>query len=1193
MTDIISTGIAIDSSDAVKAKKDLDNLATTGEKVDTALDKVQKAGDRTGKTLATLSANTRKVADSSAEMVKHMEGLNSAQARQEALLKQIGSSFAGLTQAILGSAAATRQQQQATQAAAKATQEQSKAAQDAAKAKKAEAQAAKEAAQAARQAQQQAEREAATRASAAAAAERYIQKLRDEVRLHGASRAQIEAHRAAQMGLTAEQQKTARALGGQLDALERNKRSMSGFQTIAANVGTAVAVAFAAKKVYDFADSLFKASAEAQRLRTTLQFATGNAEKDFSYVTRVADDLGLQFSSTADAYAKFAAAAKGTTLEGEGARRVFESISKAAAVMGLSSEQASGALLALQQMISKGTVQAEELRGQLGERLPGSFQIAARAMGVTTAELGKLLEQGQVVASDFLPKFAAELERSLGDAPERAANRLDASMNRLDNAWGKFKRTVGDSGVSEYMASRYNLVTDALDGITESMQSAERAGGGFISQAVAGTGAVLAFLNPLNAISPSAQSAGGKLKEAETRLKELQERARHGVDVSVEMGQLVLLIAKLRQAKAEIDGFSAGAGRGSVNPPTIAQMAAQRAQLDGELSAYFSENARQTKAQVRTEEIGKAIAANAKLVKSVNERLTGEERINALLKLRTTLETEVSNINEKYKDKKGPKTPDTTRRDDKAQLAFDLEDIRSDQERALNTITNKEQLLDAQRSASLVREEDYWEQKKKLQADGDRVREEALTKEIERMRKETFSGANATADKLANDRKIKASETELAKQRENAAARQEVLSIQQKSALEQIVIQYKQAEAAAQSYVDTISRQNQRDLDSMGLGSFQRQINSRINQREDQHLGRVEQLQGQFRANQITKEQLEKYLEIEESAYQRSLQLDREYWDKKREQQKDGLLGAQEALQNYIDEIDNAYERSSKLFSEGLDSLTDGLTGLLTGDKGQTLRDFGKKFVDQITKGIVEQQFTKPIAQWLQSQLSDPESGLGNFFGGLLGGNKDGSTLLGDLLGVGGSKTGASARGSSMGNPIYVKSVDSLLGSASTGSAGGGGGGLLGSLIGGAASLFGGFSNSTAGTLANALPGDSLDNLFKLTGGWKGWDEGGYTGNGGKHEIAGAVHRGEYVVNAEATRALGLSFLERLNRAGHGYASGGFARSVATGNLQAPSSSAYHYSPTINVDGDIDKRTANQLSNRLSREQRIAQARMR
>src|SRR5690606_8668116 len=144
---------------------------------------------------------------------------------------------------------------------------------------------------------------------------------------------------------------------------------------------------------------------------------------------------------------------------------VFESISKASAVMGLSADQSAGALLALQQMVSKGTVQAEELRGQLGERLPGAFQIAARAMGVTTAELGKMLEQGQVIADDFVPKFARQLEQELGGAAEKAATRLDAAVNRFDNAWERLKRNIGDSGVSQAMASELSALSRDITAI--------------------------------------------------------------------------------------------------------------------------------------------------------------------------------------------------------------------------------------------------------------------------------------------------------------------------------------------------------------------------------------------------------------------------------------------------------------------------------------------------------------------------------------------------------------------------------------------------------------------------------------------------------------------------------------------------------------------------------------------------------
>jgi tape measure domain-containing protein len=112
--------------------------------------------------------------------------------------------------------------------------------------------------------------------------------------------------------------------------------------------------------------------------------------------------------------------------------------------MGLSGEQTEGAFLALGQMMSKGTVSAEELRGQLGERIPGAFQIAAKAMGVTTAQLGKMMQQGEVVASEFLPKFGNELEKRFGKQAAGASESLQANLNKLDASWQRLKVSIGN-----------------------------------------------------------------------------------------------------------------------------------------------------------------------------------------------------------------------------------------------------------------------------------------------------------------------------------------------------------------------------------------------------------------------------------------------------------------------------------------------------------------------------------------------------------------------------------------------------------------------------------------------------------------------------------------------------------------------------------------------------------------------------
>lgn len=235
----------------------------------------------------------------------------------------------------------------------------------------------------------------------------------------------------------------------------------------AKSVGKLIGGAFSIVALERFASAVVKTTQEMERIQKRLDFAG----QDFEYVREVSDKLGLSLLSTASDFSKFAAATKGTALEGEQARQVFESIAQASAVMGLSTEQTSGALKALEQMVSKGTVQAEELRGQLGERLPGAFNIAARAMGVTTQELGKMLEQGQVLASDLLPKLAVELKKTYqGEAPK-----LTRAINAIDTSFDSLMITLGATGAQDGVISAMNGTADAVDGISLAIKGLDNA----------------------------------------------------------------------------------------------------------------------------------------------------------------------------------------------------------------------------------------------------------------------------------------------------------------------------------------------------------------------------------------------------------------------------------------------------------------------------------------------------------------------------------------------------------------------------------------------------------------------------------------------------------------------------------------------------------------------------------------------
>ncbi len=226
--------------------------------------------------------------------------------------------------------------------------------------------------------------------------------------------------------------------------------------SVAAQLAGIVTAAAAARAAVSAVQSVLQKGLEAESLKVQFDFAfsgdNARAGEELAWVRALVEELGLELESTARSYAKLAAASRGTALEGEATRDIFRAVASAATVMRLSTEQTEGALLAIQQMISKGNVQAEELRGQLGERIPGAFQIAARAIGVTTQELDGMLKKGEVIAADFLPKFAAELQRSVGGSLGTASQSLGADLNRIANRFTEFQQRIASSGLMDTIA---------------------------------------------------------------------------------------------------------------------------------------------------------------------------------------------------------------------------------------------------------------------------------------------------------------------------------------------------------------------------------------------------------------------------------------------------------------------------------------------------------------------------------------------------------------------------------------------------------------------------------------------------------------------------------------------------------------------------------------------------------------------
>ena len=163
--------------------------------------------------------------------------------------------------------------------------------------------------------------------------------------------------------------------------------------------------------------------------------STKEYQANFAFLKDLSLSYGQDLLVLIDSYKNFIASTSSSNLSLDQRKRIYESVIKAGSALALSNDNIKGSLLAISQMFSKGTVSAEELRQQLGERLPGAFGIMADSMGVTEAELGKLMKEGKVLADDVMPRFAIMLERSFGDNAK-------ARLETFGGAWNVLKNNV-------------------------------------------------------------------------------------------------------------------------------------------------------------------------------------------------------------------------------------------------------------------------------------------------------------------------------------------------------------------------------------------------------------------------------------------------------------------------------------------------------------------------------------------------------------------------------------------------------------------------------------------------------------------------------------------------------------------------------------------------------------------------------
>lgn len=200
---------------------------------------------------------------------------------------------------------------------------------------------------------------------------------------------------------------------------------------------------------------------------------TGDFGRSMSFLTGLADTLGQDIFTLSDAYKGIYASGKQAGMSTGELNNIFQAVIRSGSALKLSNEKIELSMKAIEQMMNKGVIGSEELRQQLGDHLPGAYALMAKAakdaglsVSGSTAELGKLLEDGKLASNVVLPFFAKRMEEAFGKNAEANVNTLSGATNRLNNELTYFTTALDNGRVLGFWADFKNGMATAFQDLT-------------------------------------------------------------------------------------------------------------------------------------------------------------------------------------------------------------------------------------------------------------------------------------------------------------------------------------------------------------------------------------------------------------------------------------------------------------------------------------------------------------------------------------------------------------------------------------------------------------------------------------------------------------------------------------------------------------------------------------------------------
>jgi len=236
-------------------------------------------------------------------------------------------------------------------------------------------------------------------------------------------------------------------------------------------------------------------AAQIQKMEIALRNAAGSQDQfnqAMAAATSATQNLNVPQDIAIQGMTKLTAAVKGAGGQVSDAELVFRNVTSAIKATGGSAQDVDGAITAMVQVFSKGKVSAEELSGQLGERLPGAVTKFAKANDMTLPELQKALEQGQVGLNELM-NFIVQLGDEYSGVAEKIAGSSQDAGARLTVAFNEMRIAVGEA-LQPIGAQFQEAFAEFIKDITPAVVAASKAIGQgikFIADNAAQVGAIV------------------------------------------------------------------------------------------------------------------------------------------------------------------------------------------------------------------------------------------------------------------------------------------------------------------------------------------------------------------------------------------------------------------------------------------------------------------------------------------------------------------------------------------------------------------------------------------------------------------------------------------------------------------------------------------------------------------------------